>query len=650
MKSIKGPVCIAAALAFGACAFAGCKPDEPVIPDGPDDGGKDPIKAVATYLRTDKSVYCADEDVYITAGGGEDSWVGVFPRGGALEESEAVISYGVNKDGMYSGRRKVIDVMTELSNGEYRAVLFGGEGVAEVKEQTEFSVVEHGIFTDKNEYYTDEEIVVTCYGGDGAWVGLYKADEQPQDTQSICWYYLQKNTHLVGQSYILQRTGEYNRNEYRTLPAGDYKLVLFSNDSTSSIIEEKEITVKDGTTAAAVAPSKGSFKADDAESGFAGGEVTLEFDKNACVSEAVAYWADAEGELYGYAPFAEQRVSSNPLKYNLPDKLYVPEGAKSLRVYGKNFKGVSEDYLDIPLNLQASEKGKLLYTFNVISDIHISTLFGGAHNGKTVYNDNFRNACLDITDNNPDSAMTVIVGDIANEGRSEEWALADKIIKETGAPEAFYTLGNHDLYAVTEPYDEKIDDFLRYSGQADRGETKVYYEKEVEGIHHLALGSQEQHVSGGVESSLHADQLQWLETRLEEITTKNPSRPVFLYSHQSTYDTIAGSLKGHNWNGIRPDEKLKSILAKYPQVLFFNGHSHWLMNSYRNAYFASDKMPNVFNTASVAYLWSTTDKEVEVAGSQGYYVSVYKDRVVVKGRDFSAKKWLPSACYTVKNV
>ena len=125
---------------------------------------------------------------------------------------------------------------------------------------------------------------------------------------------------------------------------------------------------------------------------------------------------------------------------------------------------------------------------------------------------------------------------------------------------------------------------------------------------------------------------------------------MFLYSHQSTYDTIAGSLKGHNWNGIRPDEKLKSILAKYPQVLFFKGHSHWLMNSYRNAYFASDKMPNVFNTASVAYLWSTTDKEVEVAGSQGYYVSVYKDRVVGKGRDFSAKKWLPSACYTVKNV
>ncbi len=648
---LKRILCLAAAATLCAGVFAGCKRGGDGEQNGGSNngGGNEQTKEAASYLRTDKQVYCADEDMYITAGGGENSWVGIFYGSSDIASAQAVIKYDVNKDGMYSGRRKVIDVKSQLAKGEYKAVLFGGEGVSDIKKQSEFTVVEHAIYTNKDEYYTDEDIVLTCYGGEGAWVGLYKADETPADTQSICWYYLQKDTHLVGQSYIMQRTAQYNKS--RDLTAGEYKFVLFSNDSTSSIIDEKKITIKDGKTGAARAPEKGTYTPDAPDGGSASGFVTLEFDEEGgLASEVVAYWADENGVVPEYMPLAPVRVSSLPLTYNLPDNLYAPDWAESLYVYGKNAKGLSEDYLEIPLGLTGAEKSKLLYSFNVLSDIHISTLFGGAHNGKTVYNENFKKACEDILETEPESRTMVIVGDIANEGRSEEWALAQKIIDETGAPEPFYTLGNHDLYAVTEPYDRKITDFLNYSGQTERGEDKVYYEKEIDGVYHLALGSQEQHLNGGVEATFHSDQLLWLEDRLQAITEENPSAPVFLYSHQSAFDTIAGSLKGQNWNGIRPDERVKSILAKYPQVLFFNGHSHWVMDSYRNGYAASDKMPNVFNTASVAYLWSTTDKEIEVAGSQGYYVSVYKDKVVVRGRNFSTKQWVASACYVVNNV
>lgn len=647
---IKRMACLAAAFAFCAGAFAGCggQTENGGENGGQEGGNKPAVKEAPSYLRTDKQVYCADEDVYITAGGGEDSWVGVYYASDDISKKEAVIKYDVNKEGMYSGRRKVIDVGTELAKGDYKAVLFGGEGVSDVKKQSEFSVVEHAVFTNKDEYYTDEDIVLTCYGGENSWVGLYRTEESPQDTQSICWYYLQKDTHLVGQSYIMQKTAVYNKS--RELSAGEYKFVLFSSDSQSSVIEQKQITIKQGKAGKAHAPVSGEYNADAPESGSAAGSVTLDFGADCGLSsEAVAYWADDYGTVADYATFAPVRVSSNPLTFNLPDNLYAPDWAKKLRVYGKNSGGLSDDYLDIPVKISPASKSKPLYTFNVVSDIHISTLFGGAHNGKTLYNDNFRRACEDITETDPDSETMVIVGDIANEGRSEEWALASRIIEETGAPAPFYTLGNHDLYAVTEPYDIKITDFLNYSGQAEK-DNKVYYERQVNGIYHFALGSQEQHLSGGVEATFHSDQLQWIESRLKEVTEANPSAPVFLYSHQSAYDTIAGSLKGQNWNGIRPDERVKSILAKYPQVLFFNGHSHWVMNSYRNAYGASDVMPNVFNTASVAYLWSTEDKETEVAGSQGYYVSVYKDRVVVRGRDFAAKKWLASACYVIKNV
>jgi hypothetical protein len=45
-------------------------------------------------------------------------------------------------------------------------------------------------------------------------------------------------------------------------------------------------------------------------------------------------------------------------------------------------------------------------------------------------------------------------------------------------------------------------------------------------------------------------------------------------------------------------------------------------------------------------LW--TDKDgagYEVAGSQGYYVTVYEDAVLIRGRDFTTGEWITSAFY-----
>ena len=493
------------------------------------------------------------------------------------------------------------------------------------------------MYTDKDDYFLNEDIVVTAYGGDGAWVGLYYDGDDPTATQSVCWYYLQKHTHLVGQSYILQRTAEYNKP--KTLAAGKYKLVLFSGESNTTAVAEKEITLSDGAVGEAQAPVKADYTPDDSESGVASGSLTLEMgENNGYASEVVACWADDGGELEEYLPFAPFKVYANKIKFNVLDNVIIPEAATKLRFYGKNVNGLGETFLDVPVKAVKNES-KLLYSFNVVSDIHISTDSVGK-----VYNAHFENALKDVAENSPESKGLFVVGDIANAGRSAEWKLAQQLIDGTdGAPQVYFTLGNHDLYDNNVPYDTKIQDFLYYTG-----EEKAYYEVEIKGTSHLILGSQEQ-VSGGLDCIFRNDQLEWLENRLEELTAANPSKPVFLYNHQSVYATIAGSLKGQNWNGIQPNDKFKEILKKYPQVLFFNGHSHWVMDSYRNAYFASNEMPNAFNTSSVAYLWSTTDKEIEVAGSQGYFVDVYRDKVCVYGKDFTSKKLVPSACYAILN-
>lgn len=654
-KKLKSLICAVMAMTVGAGIFAGCgkKPnDENQGENGGNQGGSTIVtppaeeKKVSSYIRTDKGVYCAGEEIFLTSGGGE--WVGIFKADGEMSSNAAKISYFLNENGMSENMRYVTDIYGKLSKGDYVAVLFGDRSVNDVKAQTTFKIVDYAVYTDKSEYYANEDIVVTAYGGDGAWVGLYAADENPQNINSICWYYIQKETHLVGQSYILQRTGKYNRYNDETLPAGEYKVVLFSNDAQSSAVTEKAITIKQGPVSSPSAPVSATYTLDDPYSGKASGTLKLNMgENNGYASEVVAYWADDNGKLADYMPFAPQKVDSSDFTFTMLDNVYIPAEATKIRFYGKNIMGMSDDYLDVDIPLkERRDYGKPVYTFNVISDIHVSTVIGGAHNGKELYNTHFKEACQDMADFNPKSEGMFIVGDIANSGQSSEWKKAAEIIESVeGAPMPYYTLGNHDLYNNDVPYDTKIQDFLAYTGK-----DKAYYEEVINGIHHLALGSQEQDTSGGVHAKMHRDQLDWLEDRLEDITSNDKTAPVFVYFHQSLYNTIAGSLKGHNWNGVEPNDELQAILAKYPQVILFNGHSHWIMESYRNAYFASNKMSNVFNTSSVAYLWSTTDNEVEVSGSQGYYVDIYKDCVIVRGRDFATQKWIPSACYVIERM
>lgn len=632
-------LCAAVALTMGL-SFAGCggtNEEPPVTPP------EEPAK-LNYYLRTDKEIYCNGEEVFFTVGGGH--WVGVYGKDDTVSVSSAAVKYQLDDYAISSGTHYSTSVEGNLETGEYRAILFGDESAEDIKAEASFEVVEHALFSDKDEYFSDEQIVVTAYGGDDAWVGLYAAEDNPQNTTSICWYYLQKDTHLVGQSYIMQRTGIYNKYDKNSLPAGEYKLVLFENGSQSSAVKEKNITIKSGKVGKPSAPLSAEYVLDNPENGKASGSLSLTFGAdNGFASEVVAYWADGDGALEDYLPFAPVKVSGKVINYDVLENVYIPEKAEKIRFYGKNNTGLSEDYLDVDIPARARDFGKKTYTYNVVSDIHVSTLIGGPHNGKELYNTHLEEACLDMAEVSPKSEGMFIVGDIANSGRAEEWKKASDIIDSVvGAPLPYYVLGNHDLYDNTTPYDKKVQNFLNYSGQE-----KAYYEVEIKGFHHLILGSQAQHTDGGVHSFLFDDQLNWLDERLADITAKKDA-PVFVYSHQSLYNTIAGSLKGQNWNGIEQNDKLQAILAKYPNVILFNGHSHWIMQSYRNAYFSTNKMSNAFNTSSVAYLWSTTDTEIEVAGSQGYYVDIYKEAVVIRGRDFTTKKWIPSACYIVDRM
>jgi hypothetical protein len=125
-----------------------------------------------------------------------------------------------------------------------------------------------------------------------------------------------------------------------------------------------------------------------------------------------------------------------------------------------------------------------------------------------------------------------------------------------------------------------------------------------------------------------------------------------MFLHQSIYNTVAGSLPGEGWNGVNNEEAFKAVISKYPEIMLFNGHSHWEMDSKSNIFEGTSELPiHAFNCASVSYLWTgfNTITGQNLDGSQGYYVEVYGGTTIVRGRDFITSEWISAAQYLVES-
>ncbi|MBQ8060319.1 MAG: metallophosphoesterase [Bacteroidales bacterium] len=83
--------------------------------------------------------------------------------------------------------------------------------------------------------------------------------------------------------------------------------------------------------------------------------------------------------------------------------------------------------------------------------------------------------------------------------------------------------------------------------------------------------------------------LEWIDGKLKEITSKDPSRYVIVITHPMLYDTVYGSLLGEAdgiWKSSLPGywatRELPEILSRYPQVVTFGGHLHFPLNDPRS--------------------------------------------------------------------
>ncbi len=502
----------------------------------------------------------------------------------------------------------------------------------------------------KSTYMSGEEIVVTASGDDDDWVGVYRVNDEPANIDPIAKYPVYSGGFISGQSYIIQRSATFSdsRQLFKSFPAVKYKVILFGTEGTGNIIKTEYFSVDKKALTLPAAPTKMKYEQAQSGLGLADGVLTVEFpEDNFNATELLLYWANENGILQDYTSLAKVKISSNPFKYRFVSGTIIPTEATAIMAYSVNKTGISETYcrIDLPKNSGYIAKGEVLTKFQVTSDVHIAVIDENlaSSDAKELHASHLKSMAEDVVSVCPNSDALIVVGDIANSGQESEWKKNAEILGGvSGLPNVYYALGNHDLYEGS--YKTKIGYFYNYANVQS-----VYYEKVIGGYHHIFLGS-ESNDKSRVDADISETQLTWFENKLKDITTKEPNKQVFVYLHQSLYNTVAGSFKGQGWNGIMQDERVREILKKYPQVYFFNGHSHWDMNSYGNAYMATSDLPNIFNTASVAYLWTSYDNPTGeyLRGSQGYYIYVYEDKALVLGRDFELNKFIPSACYEAK--
>ncbi|KOY14356.1 metallophosphoesterase family protein [Paenibacillus xylanivorans] len=317
-----------------------------------------------------------------------------------------------------------------------------------------------------------------------------------------------------------------------------------------------------------------------------------------------------------------------------------------------------------------------LVSFQVITDTHVRDQAGHIHNL------HLQKALEDIATYSRGSSGIMHVGDVTDRGLPQEYQELQRILEAQGnsLPQIRYTVGNHDIGAIlwgdpplnlTTMTQHEVGEVLGHSEEVDQrdaqdiektqesvsieelwqkrlndftaitGMSGSYHDHWINGYHYIFLGTEQPHPK---DCDMSIEQLQWLEAKLSEQAAAD--QPIFIFLHQPLMDTVAGSMKEQGWYGVNQDEALKAVLSRYQQAILFSGHTHWQLEAQCTMYEGGGQMPTMFNASSVAYLW--TDEDEHLDGSESLHVDVYRDRVVVKGRDHVTGSWIEGAEYTVQ--
>ncbi len=260
----------------------------------------------------------------------------------------------------------------------------------------------------------------------------------------------------------------------------------------------------------------------------------------------------------------------------------------------------------------AFDESSVVLSVGVVSDVHINT-------GLPETSRKWKNALLQLgvkaSETDPDGLDGVLVAgdliDYPNEPAIKEFKKVYESVLNPEVVPLIYTVGNHDVpdykWSGTMVKDAEYirnvlgDIYFRADVDKDAGERLECRHCVLKDYDVLTI------TPDGTSPIVYSPEaLKWLDGKLKEITSKNPSRYVIVITHPMLYDTVYGSLLGEAdgvWKSFLPGywatRELPEILSKYPQVVAFGGHLHFPLNDPRSVWQGSF---TALGCASVRYM------------------------------------------------
>ncbi len=462
--------------------------------------------------------------------------------------------------------------------------------------------------TDKTEYKSGENVTVHFSGTDAKdWIGFYNETEGPGTVPAIVWKY------SVGEGDLIFTVNSIGK-------AGRYTAFLCDNDGYV-VLAETTITIIDEDT-----------------NDYGAKSVTLDvaFDDNG-ISHAVAtvtpgsevkaeyrlYWSKNGNPLEGYEPiFKTEHSGTDPFDMELNAGLFMPDDADGVCVVVR--KGSSTVCSTSAPDSMKLKQSKHLYDFAVITDLHINK-------DRSEFTSHLKAAMGNIKTLYPDCTAIFTVGDNTDNGYAEQYELLmDTIAACKPTAPLYFTLGNHDLMYGTD-YNEQVERFRYYTGMRT-----PYYSVTLEDTKFIVLASDSLDGNG----TMGKTERDWLRAELEKCG-KNDR--IFLFVHQPLIETVSGSLYSRDneiqdWYGFYDSGNIiHDMLREYPNATLFTGHTHWTLESYQPVLIGNGRDASFVNCASVGYLW--TDEDKSTGGSEGIFVEVYEDYILIRGREYRNNTW-----------
>lgn len=333
----------------------------------------------------------------------------------------------------------------------------------------------------------------------------------------------------------------------------------------------------------------------------------------------------------------------------------APSGAKRIVVYDSNGKNVCT----IPLGSLTPPTGKKLYSFGLVSDIHLwKTNTSVYANSNTKFDkalSYFENQGCSFCVVSGDLTITGFYlrtndSDASTQSFDDGQFAAYKEICGNHTIPAYELMGNHESYYGM-PISDNLGLLETYTG---KGELSYTVEQ---GNDLFILCGQP---SGSVVMS--DEDFQWLGETLEA----NKDKRCFVFIHSHIDDNVEGGVEDSGnpafarknsifgyW-GATKTANFINLAKQYPNAILFHGHTHMMFEAQEFDKAANYSEENGFKSVHVPSLgvprelvsgdgtWVAADSE-----SQGYIVDVYDDCIALNGMDFIGNKPVPLGVYKI---